>query len=113
MDVCIGSYEPMERTIREIHAMNWIPEEEGFRLTVPIELWPGEDGEYQIHIIKRPHYCDRGDWVFVVDGINDLDYSDGFPRYFFGTAEEAQQQMQLWINKRAAHQKWLQRSLNT
>jgi len=93
--------------------MNWTTDKDGIHLTVPIELWEGMDGEYKINISKRPHYCDRGDWLIYVDGHNDLDYCDGFPRYFFGTETEVKQQMELWLNKRACYQKWLQRSLST
>lgn len=75
---------------------------------IPIKIHGGiEDGNYDIHIIRRPHYCDRGDWNILVDGHNDLDYSDGFPRYFFGTEEEVKKQMETWLNKRAAYQEML------
>jgi len=84
--------------------MNWTKNEAGdLQITVPIEVWPGQVGEYIIHIVPRPSYCDRGDWNIMVDGFNDLDYSDGFPRYFFGTEDEVKQQMETWINKRAAY----------
>ncbi len=61
-----------------------------------------EGGKYIIRIAARPPYCDRGDWQLFVDaeGASRLDGADGFPRYFFGTAEEAQKQMDTWINKR-------------
>jgi hypothetical protein len=98
--------------------MNWVlNQHKEWILTVPIELWENpdgiQDGEYQIHIVPRPPYCDRGDWLILVDGFNDLDYSDGFPRYFFGNDEEVKKQMETWINKRAAYQKHRKRSLNT
>jgi hypothetical protein len=59
------------------------------------------NGTYQIIIQPRPHYCDRGDWIIFVEGHNnDIDAADGFPRYFFGTIEEAKLQMETWLNRR-------------
>ena len=75
-----------------------------FQLTVPcVTHIPGST--YEIYIEKRPHYCDRGDWVFKVDGRNDVDYADGFPRYFFGSKEEAMNQMENWLLRREAFRK--------
>lgn len=34
------------------------------------------------HIQTRPKYCDRGHWVFNVDGVAALDAADSFPRYY-------------------------------
>lgn len=94
--------------------MNWTEDQQGsLYLTVPIELWEGMDGEYKISIARRPSYCDRGDWLIYVDGHNDLDYCDGFPRYFFGDKEAVKQQMETWINKRTTYQNHRKRSLNT
>jgi hypothetical protein len=61
------------------------------------------DGSYEIYIVKRPPYCDRGDWIIYVDGRNDVDDQDGFPRYFFGTAWEAIRQMETWLHRRQAY----------
>jgi hypothetical protein len=62
-------------------------------------------GVYTFHLVKRPHYCDRGDWLLMIEYKGDklastLDEQDGFPRYFFGSDDEAKEQMQRWANKR-------------
>lgn len=59
-------------------------------------------GVYRIWITPRPIYCDRGDWMIYIEEEGDhmLDFADGFPRYFFGTAEEAQKQMDTWVSRR-------------
>jgi len=33
-------------------------------------------------LVERPHYCDRGKWQANVGGIKDIDWQDGFPRYY-------------------------------
>jgi hypothetical protein len=86
--------------------MNWIKEDNGFRLVVPIKELH-QDGHYEIIIAPRPHYCDRGDWLIHVCGKNDLDGSDGFPRYFIGTEDEVKHQMEQWLARREAYQRWL------
>jgi len=64
-------------------------------------------GYYEVTISRRPHYCDRGDWMIYVDAcgraaaMSGFDGSDGFPRYFFGTEEEAKAQMETWADRRA------------
>lgn len=60
-------------------------------------------GSYTIRIWPRPHYCDRGDWTFSVEATGDsrLDFADGFPRMFFGTLEAAEEQMEIWVSRRA------------
>ena len=68
-------------------------------------------GDYEIWIAPRPAYCDRGDWLIYVDCHNgDLDGADGFPRYFFGTADEAKAQMETWLSRRKAYQNYVQRN---
>jgi hypothetical protein len=68
---------------------------------------PTRDGDrvgvYEIHIQRRPDYCDRGDWIIYVDarGKTSLDGADGFPRYFFGDADEVKAQMETWVSRRA------------
>jgi hypothetical protein len=85
--------------------MNWITIAGGYHLEVPIKhYYPG--ATYDIHIVKRPWYCDRGDWLILVDGINDIDYNDGFPRYYFGTDDEVKQQMEIWLNRRKAFREY-------
>lgn len=84
--------------------MNWTTDEtDTLMCTVNIKSGQG-DGTYTIFIIKRPVYCDRGDWLINVQGYNsDLDYCDGFPRYFFGTEEQVKQQMETWLLRRQAY----------
>jgi hypothetical protein len=74
-----------------------------FVLTVPIKTTRG-NGDYEIHIMPRPAYCDRGDWLILVECHNgDVDCADGFPRYFFGSADEVKVQMERWLERRAAY----------
>jgi hypothetical protein len=61
------------------------------------------EGFIEIWIEPLPDYCDRGDWIIRVSGINHgVDAQDGFPRYLFGTADEAKAQMEMWLNRRRA-----------
>jgi len=88
--------------------MNWIQEWNGYKLVVPIITHEGQpDATYEIHIDKRPTYCDRGDWLIFVDGRNDLDAADGFPRYFIGSDEEVKHQMEQWLARREAYRAWI------
>lgn len=72
-------------------------------LSAPCRLWDGRTGFYEIHITPRPRYCDRGDWLIHMDGKNDSDAEDRFPRYFFGTLEEAKRQMETFLLRREAY----------
>lgn len=49
-----------------------------------------------VSITPRPGYCDRGRWLVVVDGIDDLDFADAFPRYFMDL-EWAKAEMIDWL----------------
>lgn len=90
----------------------WKSEPSGFpgrnnlELTVPIDSHL-PDSEYHIHCVARPPYCDRGDWLILMEGRNDVDGSDGFPRYFFGSEGAVKKQMETWLNKREAYRKTL------
>jgi hypothetical protein len=86
--------------------MNWIQEWNGYKLSVPIKTHR-PNATYEIQISKRPHYCDRGDWIIYVSGVNDLDHSDGFPRYFIGSDEEVKHQMERWLARREAYRAWI------
>jgi hypothetical protein len=89
--------------------LNWKKDGDyGWQLDVPIKMWEGShsEGNYFIWIGKRPTYCDRGDWIIQVDGRNDLDRSDGFPRYFFGSEEEVKVQMETWLKRRSAYRNY-------
>ena len=84
--------------------MNWEKRAGELILNVEIGMFFGT-GNYEIHCVKRPSYCDRGDWNILVFGKNDLDDQDGFPRYFCGSEEEVQTQMERWLLKREAFTK--------
>jgi hypothetical protein len=76
-------------------------------LRAPCKLHDREGGmgHYEIYIVRRPSYCDRGDWQIFVDGWNnDIDGADGFPRYFFGTEDDVKAQMETWLNRRKCYQ---------
>lgn len=82
----------------------WKITESGPMGIFPMDFGYGDrKGTYEIHIVRRPQYCDRGDWMILVQGINDLDYSDGFPRYFIGTQDEVILQMEKWLDRRDAY----------
>jgi hypothetical protein len=34
---------------------------------------------------------------------NEIDWADGFPRYFIGTEDEVKAQMEKWLNRRKAY----------
>jgi|SoimicMinimDraft_4_1059732.scaffolds.fasta_scaffold20643_2 hypothetical protein len=90
--------------------MKWIKTDSGYHAVVPIITYAEQpDARYEIHAQRRPVYCDRGDWLIYMDGVNDIDASDGFPRYFIGSDEEMKDQMERWVNRRAAYRKYLQR----
>ena len=91
--------------------MNWIKEYNGFKLDVPIKCHEHEHASYRIFIHKRPAYCDRGDWLIHVTGRNDLDVADGFPRYFIGSDDEVKHQMEQWLARREAWQRWQREAL--
>ena len=83
--------------------LEWLNIGTSWSIVVPINSKQGT-GRYAIDIIRRPAFCDRGDWLIRVSGFNsDLDGDDGFPRYFFGTADEAKAQMETWLNRREAY----------
>lgn len=88
----------------------WTITESGPMGIFPIRAWKDSpDGQYEIHIVKRPNYCDRGDWLIHVEGngTHDLDDCDGFPRYFIGTQEEVIVQMEKWLNRRDAYLRYV------
>jgi len=83
--------------------LEWLNIGSSWSIVVPIKTQAG-DGRYAIDIIRRPACCNHGDWLIRVSGYNsDLDGQDGFPRYFFGTADEAKAQMETWLNRREAY----------
>jgi hypothetical protein len=84
--------------------VNWIRNGyAGWQMTVRT-LTPKGHGTYSIYLVRRPSYCDRGDWLIQVSHVNaDLDEQDGFPRYFFGSVDEAKAQMETWLLRREAY----------
>jgi hypothetical protein len=83
--------------------LEWLNIGSSWSIVVPIKTQAG-DGRYAIDILRRPVFCNRGDWLIRVSGYNsDLDSQDGFPRYFFGSADEAKAQMETWLNRREAY----------
>jgi hypothetical protein len=88
--------------------MKWIEVNGGYHAVVPIVTYEAQpNAHYEIIAQRRPAYCDRGDWLIYMDGVNDIDSSDGFPRYFIGSDEEMKDQMEKWLMRREAYQKYL------
>ena len=44
-------------------------------------------GLVECYLTLRPHYCDRGHLMLIIDGRLELDQHDSFPRYFFSFDE--------------------------
>lgn len=56
-------------------------------------------GNVHVWLTARPPYCDRGHWQASVSGLEDIDYQDGFPRYFMDL-ERAKLEMADWLRWR-------------
>lgn len=58
-----------------------------------------------ITIEVRPHYCDRGNFIAKIhpaigsDLARDLDWADGWPRYYFDL-DRAKAECEAWLLKR-------------
>jgi hypothetical protein len=95
--------QPQASRLDLVTKLTWIAatDFEGFRARVPFRT-AGELGAYDVQIVKRPHYCDRGDWMIyvVAEGLTSFDACDCFPRMFFGTEEAVKAQMELWASRR-------------
>ena len=56
-----------------------------------------------IYLERRPFYCDRGRYGFWAESKDnkkvDIDYADGFPRYFF-SLQRAFDEMYDWVQFR-------------
>lgn len=52
-----------------------------------------------VQIQHRPHYCDRGRYIAVVEGIGSIDQADEFPRYFMDL-DRAKAEMSEWLGWR-------------
>lgn len=65
--------------------------------------WSVRGKECEITIEKRPHYCDRGNYVaqlFPEGGLAlDIDAADGWPRYYFDW-ERMLAELHAWLDKR-------------
>lgn len=88
-----------------------------YRAFVPAQV-NGWCGKFEITIVPRPLYCDRGEYQVAVWPTIDLsrfsgdveprvldlftlDGQEGFPRYYFDLAI-AKAEMHAWVNKREA-----------
>ncbi len=79
----------------DTHGLNVVYDEEGFpRVELPNVV---------IYLERRPFYCDRGRWGFWAESKGeekvDIDYADGFPRYFF-SLQRALDEMKDWVDFR-------------
>jgi hypothetical protein len=77
--------------------------------------WSISNGPAYVTLAHRPQHCDRGRWVSMVSGIDDIDGADGFPRYFMNL-DRAKAEMAEWLGWRlrvgnydAAHRRQLAR----
>ena len=78
------------------------------RLALPLwtcqdRIWTIQGLECEITLEPRPHYCDRGNWIaklFPVGTLaEDIDYADGWPRYYFDV-DRAKAECWAWLEKR-------------
>lgn len=82
----------------------WQPDESGclnLHFIADVQQFSGLVEPSNIHawITQRPSYCDRGHWQFNVDGIPDVDWADGFPRYYMDL-EIAKREAEAWLRWR-------------
>jgi hypothetical protein len=61
-----------------------------------MRFWSLRHGNTQVTIEHRPAYCDRGHYVAKVFGLEDVDWADGFPRYFMNL-DRAKLEMMEWL----------------
>lgn len=66
-------------------------------------FWEIEGKDCLISLEKRPHYCDRGNYIAKLfpNGslATEIDEQDGWPRYYF-SFERASQEIEAWLEKR-------------
>lgn len=85
-----------EQGIKEINDAIWIEDEyKCFNLFVKNP----RGGIVHAYISLRPEYCDRGHIWGNIEGIQDLDNADMFPRYFFNK-EEADKHIKTFLKWR-------------
>lgn len=65
--------------------------------------WSIKGKDCEITLEKRPHYCDRGNYLAKIFANNQfvlwLDQADGWPRYYF-LLENAKVEILEWLKKR-------------
>lgn len=68
--------------------------------------WQMFGRDCEITIEKRPHYCDRGNFIAKIHNRPDgdarrlnLDGADGWPRYYFDL-DRAKLEIEAWLEKR-------------
>jgi hypothetical protein len=65
--------------------------------------WEIAGRECRICLEARPPYCDRGNWYAKIEPTGalarDLDWSDGWPRYYFDF-DRAKLEIEAWLTKR-------------
>jgi len=73
--------------------------------TFPLREWFYHDdwrchvyriGHAYVTLAPRNHYCDRGHWDGKAFGIEDLDWQDGFPRYYMDEGR-AKRELADWL----------------
>ncbi len=64
-------------------------------------------GGYDLAIQARPEYCDRGDWTLFAEPWGSppgtMDVCDQMPRFFYGSLDEAKEQLGRFLSKRKDH----------
>jgi len=56
-------------------------------------------GNAYVTLAPRNAYCDRGHWDGKVFGVEDIDWQDGFPRYYMDETR-AKQELAAWLEWR-------------
>jgi hypothetical protein len=76
--------------------MTWIMDSSGRYQTI-------QGRECYIMLGRRPHYCDRGNWLAQLFPSGklalEIDGADGWPRYYFDE-ERAKLEIEAWLVKR-------------
>ena len=63
------------------------------------QCWNLRRDGVHIWLNPRPVYCDRGRWLAHVQGIESIDFADGFPRYYMDL-ERAKLELDEWLTWR-------------
>jgi hypothetical protein len=75
--------------------MTWTEKEEGYQTIAGVECF--------VVLEKRPHYCDRGNWLAKLfphgTFAREIDDADGWPRYYFDE-QRAKLEVEAWLIKR-------------